>query len=95
MRALSYCGFHSRAGWVVFKSFVRVYSVPSGIWLLMMKNQNTVLSYSKDLPLSQHSCPLWQLVNMNMTTPTARLDIIKGGNVYGSSGKESHVERLS
>ena len=48
MRALSSCGFHSRAGWVVFKSFVRVYSVPSGIWLLMMKNQNTVLSYSKD-----------------------------------------------
>ena len=30
---------------------------------------------------------------MNMTTPTPRLDVVKGGNVYGSSGKESHVER--
>lgn len=27
-----------------------------------------------------------------MTTPT-RLDVVKGGNVYGSAGKESHVER--
>ena len=30
---------------------------------------------------------------MNMTTPTARLDITKGGNVHGSLGKERHVER--
>ena len=28
-----------------------------------------------------------------MTTPTARLDITKGGNVHGSLGKERHVER--
>lgn len=28
-----------------------------------------------------------------MTTPTARLDITKRGNVHGSLGKERHVER--
>lgn len=28
-----------------------------------------------------------------MTTPTARLDITKEGNVHGSLGKERHVER--
>lgn len=30
---------------------------------------------------------------MNMTTPTARLDVTKGGNVHAHLGKERHVER--